>query len=246
MFFYSESESPASDGWNLQLRQTWEVGDVDHSTTGDLTYRITDGTSATVVNHSSLSNNNPPKSVITTGGEKCVYINSAHRAYQHQRMYWTRSDLVGTPERTAVSLRILARNQWADNAADWTLMMRGRNDGNYDGGYIFGVGPSSLRATGAGSIEGWGTHDNEWHRFRFDMIPQVENGVVTGDLLVGYVADGNEAIPNWQLKFQSVQTSIPASHPTYRYHQLKWHDHSNYGQSQVFWIDDFEIYTKEV
>jgi hypothetical protein len=124
-------------------------------------------------------------------------------------------------------------------------MMRGRNDGAYDGGYVFGNNAGSLYGTGAGNIEGQAPN-NTWRRYRFDLIPQVENGVVTGDLLQGYIADAYELEPNWQLKMETIQTSIPASHGTYRYHQIRFQDYSQSSPNKVFRLDDFEIYTKEV
>jgi len=240
MFFYSESDSVSGDNqldeWVLQLRQTWETGDTDHTASGEIVKRFTDGTSNWVAGHSSLSNS------ISFAGEKCLNISSSHRPYQHQRLYANTTELVSTSQSTAVSIRVLIRD--INSYGHVALMFRGRNDGNYDGGYVFGNFNGKLHATGVGDIQNMAP-SYVWKWYRADLIPQFVNGVWVNDKLEYYIAEAT-ANPNWTLVGEAYQSSIPWNHGTYKYHQIYFHDWSSSGAYKVFWIDNLEFYTKEV
>lgn len=240
MFFYNDSDSEVSsktgDGWNLQLKQTWETVDTDHIASGDIATRITSGTSATVVNHSTLSN------AISFAGEKCLYINSYHYPYQSQRIYANTPELVSTSQTTAVSIRLLVRN--ISSYGGWFIMFRGRNDGAYDGGYVYGDNAGTLYGTGTGNIQGM-TPNNVWKWYRADLIPQFNNGVWVNDKLEYYIADAAE-VPEWTLVGETYQSSIAWDHGAYKYHQIRFQDYSQSSPNKIFWIDNLEFYTKEV
>lgn len=234
MFFYREG-----DFWKLRFRQTWEPEDVDLLATGDLTNINTTSTTTQVVNHSSLSN------PLLTGGEKCLYINAFHNRGYTNRLFFSNPAVVGTSETTAVSLRVTARS--IGNHGAWRLLLRGTNTSQENiTGYWIGIGSSAygeslISFAGNVSIN---IPNHIWKRFRIDLVPQIQNGVWAGDLIRGYIADANEDEPNWQLIMETLQTSIPSSHGTYKYHQLEWSDYSGAdGSNRIFWIDNFEIYT---
>lgn len=242
MFFYSEPEETVGDAWNLQARQTWEPTDVDLFSTGDLTQvtRIS-SLSRTLTDHNSLTN------PLTTGGEKCEYVSVNHSRGYVNRFVFTKPEVVGLPETTAVSIRATIRD--IANHGGWFLCLRGANKeeaggtGYYIGAhsYVFGSPfiyyPEQSLPT---SIP-----DQTWKRFRIDLIPQIQNGVWAADLIRGYVADANDAEASWQLMFERVETAFPASNAANNWHQLCFSDYSSvHGNgTKKFYIDNLEIYT---
>ena len=242
MFFYNENAGDeagimgSADGWNLQLRQTWEPGDTDHIASGDIGTRVTANTTS-VVDHSTLSN------AISFAGDKCLYVNYYHYPYDQQNMWANTPELVSTSQSTAVSIRALIRD--INSYGHWAFVFRNHPDGTYaGGGPWYGNVGGNLYADALGNIQPMAP-DNVWKWYRADLIPQFNNGVWVNDKLEYYIADAEEN-PNWNLVGEATQTAVAWDHPTYKYHMLRWHDHSQSGTNKVFWIDNLEFYTKEV
>jgi hypothetical protein len=239
MFFYNEEDEQSAilgDGWTLQLRQTWEPTDTDHIATGDIGTRITGGTTTTVVEHSSLSNS------ISFAGEKALYINSYHYPYSQQKMWANTPELVSTSQSTAVSIRVLVRD--INSYGHWGIVFRNHPDGTYGSGPWYGNNSGHLWGTGLGNIQPMAPN-NVWKWYRADLIPQFQNGAWVNDKLEYYIADAEEN-PSWSLVGEAYQTDITWDNPTYKYHMLRWHDHSQSSPNKVFWIDNLEFYTKQV
>lgn len=240
MFFYNEPETTENDGvWEIQLRQTWEVGDIDYTNSSDgLLFYNTN--SYQVLDHSESST--------TIAGDKFIKLRHHNiDSWQRHRMWANKEGLVSISQNTAISVRALVledkkySNSGGGFSGHWALTIRGRNDGLYDGGYSFGQNNSYLYGP-AGNIEA-PTAKGVWKRYRLDLIPQIQNGVWVGDKLCAYVADGyQEGAPNWILKQESIQTSVLATHETYKYNQIEWHAHGWNDVIEIF-VDDFEIYT---
>ena len=238
MFFYNKEDGQSAilgDGWNLQLRQTWEPTDTDHIAAGNIGTRIRGGTTS-VVNHSSLSNS------ISFAGEKAYYINYRHSAYDHQKMWANTPELISTSQSTAVSIRVLVRD--INSYGHWFIMFRTPNGGTYESGYYFGNDYGNLVATGLGTIQSMAPN-NVWKWYRADLTPQFQNGVWVNDKLEYYIADAAED-PQWNLLGQTFQTNISWNNSTYKYNMLRWFDHSTTGTNKILWIDNLEFYTKEV
>jgi hypothetical protein len=224
MFFYSESEPSILDaqGWTLQIRQTWEDGDTDHLSNGDLTY-LSNTTSISTIQHSSLS------SPLTTGGEKGVYIDSAHAPYHSQRLYATRPDLVGTPANMGISLRACLRGKAQGGGYWFDIRGKSSDNGDYTRGYEVGI-----------------PFTTSWKNYRLDMEPQFSNGTRTGDKITFYTADITAGEPNWIISSETIRTDRPAGDPNLKYHMLGWIDYSPGSPNLQFYLDNFEVYTKLV
>lgn len=234
MFFYSEPEIVTGDSWNLQLKQTWEPNDIDYKSTGELMWSPADPGNASnydyqVADHTGLPN------PTTVGGEKCLFLNVHHLRYHTSMLVWNRADLVGTSDFTAVSVRVLVYDIYSHGG--WFLHTRATT--TQGSSYMFGQTSGGTLSGPTGVIEG-GVFD-AWRRYRLDMIPQVENGVVTGDLLRGYVAEVTPGEPNWQLKMEHLVTSRISS--ANKYHGLQINDYAPDFPRKIAYFDDFEIYT---
>jgi hypothetical protein len=177
------------------------------------------------------------------GDAKALQVVESHSAYQIQRMYLSRADLLGT-QNAAVSIRFAAR--FFSITGHFRVEFRGRN-----------VATSIDQVKHKFELNGWNHvatmgsfsqpletfNPYTWKRYRVDFEPQISGGVWSGDKVTAYQSDVSSATPNWAQIHQQTVTSATPSDTDYQYHQLSWHSYTG-GASINYHIDNLEVYKK--